>query len=56
MNLINDYYPYDNRREHEFVNKLSADIVRIRLALSDIEKQIDIYMTKSQSTMRKEDN
>ena len=41
-----DYEPFDCKDDHEFANKMCADLTRIELAVKQIREDIDIYLKK----------
>lgn len=51
---MEDFTPYKNRVEHDFINKFSVEIAKIYLALSELKKLVDGYIQVTKNR-RKED-
>ena len=53
--MTENYLPYENREEHDFVNKLSVQMSKIYFELSATKKVIDEYLEATRQRRRKED-
>lgn len=49
-----DYVPYENREEHDFVNSLTVKIAKIHLDCSDLLKIVNKYLEEARQRRRSE--
>ena len=53
---MSKYYPYDSREEHDMVNAVTCELVRIELSVRELRKVLDKYLKRTKRTVREEDN
>jgi len=51
---VRDYYPY-SRKEHDFINKYSAQAIRVRAEMNKLSEIVEGYIRTSMKRRRKHD-